>query len=207
MKIEDLVCKYLNDLLIYFKENGIDEANLYQKMVDLKVEEDYEIDVYANYDKEKNILKYNPSFNNGKRNVIGHECLHIAGGFENNRGFNEFVTQYLNTILFGNKRGYFNDFDYELIDIFSKTIGIEKVIRYYFERDTHSMINEIVETFGDNRGKNDGFDFLFTCDELYDMNLNPFFSKKSFIEAQEKLLTILGVSKQDYSIIMKIKKI
>lgn len=196
MKIENLVFKYLNYLLVYFKENRIEESNLHQKMTNLKIKEDYEIDVYANYDKEKNILKYNPSLNNGKRNVIGHECLHIAGGFENNRGFNEFVTQYLNTILFGNKKGYFDDFDYELIDILSKVVGIEKVIRYYFERDTDSIINKIVEIFGDNRGKNDGFDFLITCNELYDMNLNPFFTKKALLEKQQKLLAILSISEQ-----------
>lgn len=65
------VLKYLNYLLVYFKENGIDESNLHQKMANLKIEEDYEINAYANYDKEENILKYNPSLHNGKRNVIG----------------------------------------------------------------------------------------------------------------------------------------
>lgn len=192
MKIENLVFKYLNYLLAYFKENGIDESILHQRMINLKIEENYEIDVYANYDKEKNILKYNPSLNNGKRNVIGHECLHIAGGFENNKGFNEFVTQYLNSILFGNKKGYFNEFDYEIINIVSEIIGLEKIIRYYFERNTESIINKIVEIFGNNRVKNDGFDFLITCNELYDMYLNPFFTKKALLERQQKLLTILS---------------
>lgn len=78
-------------LIVYFKEKGIDENNLYQRIIDLKIEKDYEIDAYANYDKEKNILKHNLSLNNEKRNVIRHECLHIAGGFENNRGFNEYL--------------------------------------------------------------------------------------------------------------------
>lgn len=184
--------KYLNYLLDYFKENGIDESILYQRMTNLKIEENYEIDAYANYDEEKNILKYNPSLNNGKRNVIGHECLHIAGGFENNRGFNEFVTQYLNTILFVNKKGYFNEFDYEIIDIMSENIGLEKLIKCYFERNTELIINKIVEILGDNRGEYDGFDFLITCDELYDMYLNPFFTKKALLEKQQKLLTILN---------------
>lgn len=197
MKIENLVFKYLNSLLVYFKEKGIDETDLYQRVINLKIEKDYEIDAYANYDKEKNILKYNPSLNNGKRNVIGHECLHIAGGFENNRGFNEYVTQYLNTILFGNKKGYFNEFDYELIDILSKTISLEELSRYYFEKNTNLMVDKIVKVFGDNRGENDGFDFLFTCNELYDMNLNAFFTETALLEKQQKLLAILENFKQN----------
>ena len=196
MKIEKLAFKYLNCLLVYVKEKGIDETDLYQRVSNLKIEKDYEIEAYAKYDKEKNILKYNPSLNNGKRNVIGHECLHIAGGFENNRGFNEYVTQYLNTILFGNKKGYFNEFDYELIDILSKTISLEEISMYYFEKNTNLMVDKIVEVFGDNRGENDGFDFLFTCNELYDMNLNAFFTKTALLEKQQKLLAILGNSKQ-----------
>ncbi len=40
MKIENLVLKYLNYLLVYFKENGIDESDLHQKMANLKIEEE-----------------------------------------------------------------------------------------------------------------------------------------------------------------------
>lgn len=78
----------------------------------------------------------------------------------------------------------------------SNVVGIEKVARYYFERDTDSIINKIVEIFGDNRGENDGFEFLITCNELYDMNLNLFFTKKSLLERQQKLLVILSISEQ-----------
>lgn len=196
MNIENLVFKYLNWLLNYFKENNIDESDLYQRMTNLKIEECSKIDVYSNYDRKHNVLKYNPKLYNGKRNVLGHECLHIAGGFEDNRGFNEFVTQYLNTILFGNKMGYFSKADYEIISILSEIIGLEKITRYYFERNTNGIIDNLVEKLGDHNGDLDGFDFLFTCNELYDMNMNPFFSKEELLKKHNKLLTILDSAKQ-----------
>lgn len=196
MNIENLASKYLNYLLNYLKENNIDESHLYQRMINLKVEECSLIDSYANYDGENNILKYNPTIYNGKRNVLNHECLHIAGGFESNHGFNEFVTQYLNTILFGNKKGYFSEFDYEIISMLSELIGLENITRYYFERDTNAILDKLVEKLGDNRGNLDGFDFLITCNDLYDMNMNAFFTKKALLEKHNKLLTILGGAKQ-----------
>lgn len=191
MKIENYVITVLDYLLNYLQKNGIDTSDLQDRKNTIQIKTSNTITDYAQYDKDKNELTYNPTINNGKRNVLGHECFHIAGGFENITGFDEFVTQYLNVLLLGNKKGYFSVFDYAIIDDLVGLLGFTNVVECYFTRNTKRMIDLIIEVLGDARGNFDGFDFLSTCDELFILNRSPFHSKKLLIEKEEKCKTIL----------------
>lgn len=147
----------INVINDYYKKYNINNYYFNSVVSKLKYTTNFNLDKYGMYDGYNNKMTINPNMPDDGKKVLSHELLHIAGGFNLHRGFNEFSTQYLNSVLFGAKKGHFEKNDFKMMDKLVNVVGfdyffkcyllrnfdlfMEELLKHYEFRDAHSIIN------------------------------------------------------------------
>lgn len=145
--LPDILIKDIEKINNYYKKYNINNTYFYTTTNKLKYIENFNLNKYGMYDYYNNKITVNPTKPDDGKKVLSHELLHIAGGFNSHIGFNEFSTQYLNTVIFNAKKGHFEKQDFKMIDRLVKIIGFDTFFKCYLLRDFNSFIKELTKHF------------------------------------------------------------
>lgn len=144
----DLPDSLINDINVinsYFEKYNVNNYYFINKVKKLKYIENFNLDKYGMYDHSTNKITVNPTMHDDGKKVLSHELLHIAGGFNNHIGFNEFTTQYFNSVIFNAKPGHFYKEDYKMIDKMCKIVGFDNYFKTYLLRDFNLFMDILIK--------------------------------------------------------------
>lgn len=137
----------INTINNYYKKYNINNYYFNAVVSKLKYTTNFNLDKYGMYDGYNNTMTINPNMPDDGKKVISHELLHIAGGFSNHRGFNEFSTQYFNSVIFGAKKGHFEKSDFKMIDKLVKKTNFDFFFKCYLLRNFDLFIDELLKHY------------------------------------------------------------
>lgn len=137
----------INTINKYFNLYHINNYYFSNTIKELKYIENYTLDKYGMYDARTNRITVNPHKEDNGKKVLSHELLHIAGGFSKHVGFNEFSTQYLNSVIFGAKKGHFEKNDFYMIDKLVSFVSLDTFFCCYLLRNFELFMSELEKHF------------------------------------------------------------